>query len=74
MCVPRERKRKNEKKIEKCMNENYGDKSECMYDRIKKKLESTKVVNSVCALLRCAYQEKGVRGGVVSSAKCAWES
>ena len=28
-------------------NEKHGDKSECVYDSIKIKIESTKVVNSV---------------------------
>ena len=42
VCVPRGRKRKNENKIEKCMNENYGDKSECKCGRIKKKIRKNK--------------------------------
>ena len=47
-CVPRGRRRKNENEIEKRKNEKHGDKSECVYGEIKIKLESTKVVNTVC--------------------------
>ena len=46
MCATRP-KNENERK-----NEKHGDKSECVYDNVKIKIESTKVVNTrlVCSV------------------------
>ena len=49
MCATRP-KNENESK-----NEKHGDKSECVYDNVKIKIESTKVVNTrlVCRVCKC---------------------
>ena len=53
VCHEAEEMRKNENESK---NEKHGDKSECVYDNVKIKIESTKVVNT---RLVCSVQVRG---------------
>ena len=61
MCATRP---KNEKNENESKNEKHGDKSECVYDNVKIKIESAKVVNT---RLVCSGQVRGCCSAYMSN-------